>query len=178
MRVPDAIKELPKKRLNHGFTLVEVMTSLAITMLIFSGVLVSYIFVGRQAVWSGYRLAAESLTIMSLEQARGAVWDATTGLNQVTNLNLNGWVWTPSGTNGAGTGTGWMTNILDVPLQATNNIIIATNFVTITLFFEALRPTVPLQEVSVSTVWSVYGFGGTRLFTNQTASYYALDSTL
>lgn len=169
------------KRLAHAFTLAEVMISLAVMSVAFGGILLAYIRSARQAQWAGYSLAAESIGIQIIEQARAAVWDPSFNppKNELMNLNLNGWTWTASAQGGGtGTGTGWTTNILDVPLSATNNVVIATNFVTITCFYENGNnsPPVLLQMVRVDTVWSAVGFGGNRIFTNRTATYYGMDN--
>jgi prepilin-type N-terminal cleavage/methylation domain-containing protein len=170
----EATKIPPRKRLARAFTLAEVMVALAILAVAFGGILKAYIQSARQAQWAGYTLAAESLSIQTLEQARGAVWDTTVGKNQITNLNLKGWTWTT--TAQGGTGSGWMTNILDLPLSGTNNAVIATNFVTVKLFSLSVQPHVQMQMVTVDTVWSAAGFGGKRIFTNRTATYYGMDN--
>src|ERR1035437_8503854 len=75
----------------RGFTLVEVVVSLGIVTLLFSGILTAYIQSSRQAEWAGYSLAAQAIGIQQIEQARSAVWDFNT--NQLMNLNLQSWTY-------------------------------------------------------------------------------------
>ena len=58
-----------------GFTLVEVVVSLALAGLIFACILNSYVTSTFRAEWSGYSLAAQSLALQGMEQARAAKWD-------------------------------------------------------------------------------------------------------
>jgi prepilin-type N-terminal cleavage/methylation domain-containing protein len=63
------------KAQRSGFTLVEVVVSIAITSLAFAGVVYGYIGTGQRAEWSAYSLAAQSLAMQGVEQARAAKWD-------------------------------------------------------------------------------------------------------
>ena len=137
-----------------GFTLVEVVMSLAIVAFLFGGIVAAFVQSGNRAEWSGYSLAAQALAIQRLEQARSAKRDImdTPVVNELTNL--------PS----------VLTNILDIPISGTNAVI-ATNFVTISSIPISTTPLITVQMVQVNTVWPFRG----KLFTNTIANYYAPD---
>src|SRR4051812_44365763 len=58
-----------------AFTLVEVLVAIAIIGLVFSSILTSYVAATDHSEWSGYSLAAQSLAVQGMEQARCAKWD-------------------------------------------------------------------------------------------------------
>jgi hypothetical protein len=155
----------------QGFTLVEVVVSLGIVTLVFSGILVAYIQSARRAEWSGYSLAAQSLSIQQIEQARSAVWDYSIAKNELTNLNLRSWNYNST----TKVGTGYVTNVLDLPISGTNRVV-ATNFVTVKILDLTGLANVQVQMVTVDTVWPFPTAKGTRLFTNRTASYFGPDN--
>ena len=160
------------RRVAHrGFTLVEVVMALAIITLLFSGILAAYIQSSRQAEWAGYSLAAQAVGIHQIEQARSAVWDYSISKNEITNLNLLGWSYNQA----KGTGTGYATNVLDLPVSGTN-LVIVTNFVTVKLLGLTGLTNVQVQMVRVDTVWPFPTSKGMRLFTNSTASYFGPDN--
>src|SRR5256885_508776 len=57
-----------------AFTLAEVVIAMAITVMSLAGVIMGYIFALRQAEWSAYSLAAQSLATQRMEQTRAATW--------------------------------------------------------------------------------------------------------
>src|ERR1035441_9607134 len=152
-----------------GFTLVEVVISLAIVTLLFNGILTAYIQSNRQAEWAGYSLAAQAIGIQQIEQARSAVWDFN--VNQLTNLNLQSWTFNAA----TQMGTGYTTNVLDVPISGTN-IVIATNYVSLKMLNLTGLPNIQVQMVTVDTVWPFQSYTGRRVFTKRTASYIGPDS--
>jgi prepilin-type N-terminal cleavage/methylation domain-containing protein len=156
---------------NSAFTLVEVVVSVAIIALVFGGILSAYIKATRQAEWSGYSLAAQTIGIHQIEQARAAVWDYSISKNEITNLNLLDWTYNAS----TRVGTGYATSVLDLPISGTN-IVIATNFVTVKLLSLTGFTNAQVQMVSVDTVWPFTSYTGKRLFTNRTASYFGPDN--
>src|ERR1700744_3490140 len=106
-----------------AFTLVEVVMCLAIVALVFAGIINAYIQSGLRLEWTGYSLAAQSLAIETVEEARCSVWDPTQTppVNEITNFmnmtyNSSSQVW-----------SGYATNILDIPYESTNYVM-ATNF--------------------------------------------------
>jgi type II secretory pathway pseudopilin PulG len=165
----------PGKPRTAAFTLAEVVMAVAIAALIFGGILAANIQLTRRAEWSGQSLAAQALAIQQLEQARSALWDDSTGVqqrNELTNLNLSGWTYNTS----TRVGKGYSWSNLDLPIAGTN-FIRATNYVTITLLTNVTGlPAIKLQMVQVDTVWRFLGFGATRLYTNSIATYYAPDN--
>lgn len=149
-----------------GFTLAEVVISVAITTMVFSAILLGYIQSARRAEWSGYSLAAQAYSIQQLEQARAAVWDLSSenSVNQITQLNLINW-------NLSGnTWRGYSWTNIDIPYSGTN-FMRATNFVAVSNIVISVTPPVSIQSVEVSTVWRFK----TQLFTNKMVNYYAAD---
>jgi prepilin-type N-terminal cleavage/methylation domain-containing protein len=156
----------------RGFTLVEVMVALGIVTLLFSGILTAYIQSSRQAEWTGYSLAAQAIGVQQIEQARSGVWDLSISKNELTNLNLLSWTYNAA----TKVGTGYTTNVLDLPISGTNNVVMATNFVTVKMLNLTGLSNVLVQMVTVDTVWPLTTRYGTRLFTNRTATYYGPDN--
>lgn len=99
------------------------------------------------------------------------MWDCSISKNELTNLNLLAWSYNPA----TGVGTGYATNVLDLPVSGTN-IVVATNYVTLKLFGLNGLTNVPVQMLIVDTVWPFIGSKGTRYFTNRTATYFAPDN--
>src|SRR5271155_4204210 len=117
---------IPAPVSSGGFTLLEVVIAVTIVVLVFAGIIKAYVQTGQRLEWTGYSLAAQSLAVETIEQARATVWDPaqTPPVNEVTNLNLQGVQLTTSGSDF--TLTGHCTNILDVPYESTNSVV-ATN---------------------------------------------------
>jgi Tfp pilus assembly protein PilV len=149
-----------------GFTLAEVCISLFIATLVFGGILKAYVQAAQRAEWTGHALAAQAYSIQQLEQARSAVWDVSsvTNVNQLTNLNMIGWVFS----SGAWRGHSW-TNI-DIPYSG-SNFIRATNFVVVSNVTISTTPPVAVQSVRVDTVWRHKA----KNYTNTMVNYYAPD---
>jgi prepilin-type N-terminal cleavage/methylation domain-containing protein len=63
-----------KQRAGAGFTLVEVVVSIAILALVMGGMLCGYMQTNQQAEWSSMSLAAQSFASQWAEQARAATW--------------------------------------------------------------------------------------------------------
>jgi type II secretory pathway pseudopilin PulG len=158
-----------------GFTLVEVVISIAVTGLVFAGVLNGYVQSARNAEWSGYSLAAQALAVQQIEQGRSAVWDYSTGSgrNELTNLNLVNLQY--DSTTKTATGYSWST--LDLPYSGTN-VVRATNYVTIRMLYfnNNANPPVQLQMMQVDTVWPFTVGTAARYFTNSVATYFAPDN--
>jgi prepilin-type N-terminal cleavage/methylation domain-containing protein len=156
-----------------GFTLVEVVMSVAIVALVFGGIISAYIQSGLRLEWTGYSLAAESLAIQTIEQARSAVWDPaqTPVVNQLNQLNLMSTNYNSS----SQTFTGYSAGILDIPYASTNYIM-ATNYVTIQLVSLANAPAVQVQSVRVDTVWPFAIRARNLYFTNTVCTLIAPDN--
>jgi prepilin-type N-terminal cleavage/methylation domain-containing protein len=155
----------------RGFTLVEVMVSLGIATLLFGGIITSYIQSSRQAEWSGYSLAAQAIGVQQIEQARSGVWDFSISKNELTNLNLRSWQYNAT----TKVGTGYSTNVLDLPISGTN-VVMATNFVTVKMLSLTGLANVQVQMVTVDTVWPFRTAHGMCLFTNRIANYFGPDN--
>jgi prepilin-type N-terminal cleavage/methylation domain-containing protein len=140
-------------RSQTAFTLVEVMIAMAIIVVSLAGVIAGYIVATRQAEWSAYSLAAQSLATQRFEQTRASKWDprAWPAVDELTAANF------PT----------VPTNILDMPVSGTN-VAYATNFTTIT---DVSSGGYPLRMIRVDCVWSFRQ----RPFTNTFVAYRAPD---
>src|SRR5438093_2312579 len=142
-----------RARLQRAFTLAEVVIAMAITVMSLGGVIMGYIFAMRQAEWSAYSLAAQSLANQRLEQTRAAKWDPRAS-PPVDEVIANNFPTVP-------------TNILDMPVSGTN-MAYATNFTTIS---DVTNGGYPLKLIRVDCVWSFRE----RVFSNTIATYRAPD---
>ncbi len=135
-----------------GFTLMEVVLAIAIGGILISGMMLGYIQAAIRAEWSAHSLAAQSLAVMRLEQARAAKWDrlAYPPLDQLVSGNFPMTV-----------------EVLDIPVTGTN-IAYATNLTTVT----TISTTPPLKMIRVDCIWA---FGSRGVFTNTVATYRAAD---
>jgi prepilin-type N-terminal cleavage/methylation domain-containing protein len=155
----------------RGFTLVEVVVAVAIIALVFGGMIAAYIQAGQQAEWAGYSLAAQAIGTHQIEQARSAVWDYSISKNELTNLNLLSWTYNTS----TKVGTGYATNILDLPISGTN-VVVVTNYVTVKMLNLTGFTNAQVQMVMVDTVWPFVRRGASRYYTNRTATYFGPDN--
>ena len=158
-----------------GLTLVEVVISVSIVALVFGAILDGYISTAKKVEWTGYSLAAQSLGLQAVEQARAATWDIAMGNNQLTNITLMSSSWNSSTL----TYSGYTTNILDVPIKGTN-MVVATNFVTIQQIniSGSTNVQILLQIIRVDTVWPFTGWGNNSIhyYTNSLGTYFAPDN--
>jgi prepilin-type N-terminal cleavage/methylation domain-containing protein len=147
-----------KTHTTQGFTLAEVVIALAISVMVFSGIIAGYVQSSRRAEWTGYSLAAQALSIQQLEQARAAKWDVLSvpAVDEITNLPLVNW------------------SILDLPVSG-SNVVYATNFISIKTVSVATNPPEAVRMVKVSTVWPFRKGRATTYYTNTLANYYAPD---
>ena len=140
-------------RRNHrAFTLVEVLVALGIAALSLAAIITGYILSAQRAEWSAYSLAAQSLALQRLEQARAAKWDldGTPAVDQLVSGSFP-----------------LRMEILDIPRSGTN-IVYATNFTTIS----TLSTTPPLKLIRVDCVWKFLSRGP---FTNTAMTYRTVD---
>jgi hypothetical protein len=149
----------PARRRADAFTLAEVVVCIAITALLFMGMITAYFHGSYKAEWSGYSLAAQAQAIQQLEQAKSAVWDnsITPAKIEITNLLTT------------------TVCVLDLPINGTN-VTYATNFATISQITLSTNPVVSVYMVQVDTVWPFTWQGNRQLYTNSIADYYAPDT--
>ncbi len=114
-----------------GFTLVEVVVSLAIATLLFSGVIYGYAVITDRAEWSAYSLAAQSLAMQGMEQSRSAKWDPK-AWPAVDELGLTNYT---------------QVETLDVPVSG--QPVLATNYISVTLV--SVDP--PIRQLRTDCVW-------------------------
>src|SRR5438105_1829373 len=89
-----------------AFTLIEVVTATAICVMTMAATIYGYGLTARRGEWACYSLAANSLAVQGLEQARAAKWDpwASPPVDELTNAYFQ----TPS------------IKVLDIPISGTN----------------------------------------------------------
>ena len=116
------------------------------------GTIYGYVMGARRSEWSAYRLAANSLAIGRVEQARAAKWDPL-GFPPVDELVQTNFPVTVS--------------VLDIPISRTN-IVYATNVTTISVI--STNPA--LKMIRVDTSWRFVREG---TFTNTVVTYRAPD---
>ncbi len=159
MRITVSSATFSKKQ--SAFTLVEVVMSVFIMMLVFSGIITAYIQGAYRAEWSGYSLAAQSSACQQLERAKCAVWDTqqSPAMDQIGLLKTNNSVYT---------------NTLDIPISGTN-VVYVINYSTITTINVATNPLVQVYLVKVDAVWPFRWKNKVTYYTNTVADYFAPD---
>lgn len=137
-----------------GFTLAEVVVAIAIATLSFGGVIYGYVLTADHAHWSAYSLAAQSLAMQGVEQARAAKWDPK-AWPAVDELGLTNYT---------------QMDLLDVPQSG--NPVLATNYISVT----RVSQDPPLRQLRADCVWSLAS--GTRSrgpFTNTVITLRTAD---
>src|SRR5579862_2350636 len=162
MRMQDPIVASDRKMASRGFTLAEVMIAVLIIVMVVSTIVLAYTQAAYRAEWTGYSLAAESLGVKQIEQARSAVWDpaSATNYNQVYMMNLT------SSNYSSGVLTGYTWTNLDLPSTGTNYER-ATNYVSIRSIGASGVTNIMIR---VDTVWRFRWRGMTKLYTNSIAT--------
>ncbi|HOX58653.1 MAG TPA: prepilin-type N-terminal cleavage/methylation domain-containing protein [Candidatus Paceibacterota bacterium] len=140
--------------LAQGFTLAEVVVAIAIATLAFGGVILGYVLTADRAEWSAYSLAAQSLAMQGVEQARGAKWDPKSWPS-VDELGVTNYT---------------QVEILDVPVSG--QPVQATNYIRVTTVVQ--DP--PLRELRADCVWSLRnGVRSRGPFTNTVVTLRTAD---
>ena len=131
-----------------GFTLEEVLVSVAISALAVGGMATGYVSTAQRVEWSAHSAAAHSSALQKIEQARATKWDpqASPAVDELVSANFPVTV-----------------AALDVPTAGTKSIS-ATNRTTITTI--SLNP--PVKMIQVDCVWSFLSRGP---FTNTVITY-------
>ena len=126
--------------------------ALVILGIMVTGIVSGFIQTHRTAEWSANSLAAQSLAMQPIEQARAAKWDPyrSKPVDQLVALNF------PN-----------TTNVLDIPIAGTN-ILYATNRVEI--FQVSNDP--PLRRIYVECTWT---FMNRAVFTNVVLTFRSPD---
>ncbi len=140
----------PAEARNSGFTLAELVITTGVAALVVHGIILSYVMSAQRAEWSAYSLAAHSLAMQSVEQARAAKWDPQ--------------AWPLSDELGVTNFS--RTDTLDVPVTGAPQI--ATNFVSVT----TAQTNPPLRQIRADCVWA---FGSRGVFTNTIVTLRAPD---
>lgn len=114
-----------------GFTLTEVIVALAVMALTFGVVIYGYLRTTDRAEWSAYSLAAQSVAMQGVEQARAAKWDPQ-AWPIVDELGVTNFM---------------QEEALDVPVVG--EPVVATNYVSVTTV--SVNP--PLRQLRADCVW-------------------------
>jgi hypothetical protein len=138
-----------------GFTLPEVVICVFVMMVLFAGIITTYMQGAYRAEWSGFSLAAQSAALQQLESAKCAVWDPLQSpvkdeIRSLTNIS---------------------SVLLDLPVSGTNYVY-ATNYPSIVLLKNGAYSNYMLK---VDTVWPFRWRDKVTLYTNTVACYYAPD---
>jgi prepilin-type N-terminal cleavage/methylation domain-containing protein len=137
-----------------GFTLAEVVVAIAIATLSFGGVISGYVVTADRAQWSAYSLAAQSLALQGVEQARAAKWDPK-AWPAVDELGVTNYT---------------EVDMLDVPVSG--QAVQATNYLSITV----VSQDPPLRQLRADCVWSLPNGRRSRgPFTNTVITYRTAD---
>jgi hypothetical protein len=144
------ISNLPRR--SSAFTLAEIVIASALGMITIGATIYGYVMTSKRAEWTGYSLAANSLAVQRLEQARACKWDpfAFPAIDELVSTNFPVQI-----------------NIMDLPVSGTN-IVYATNFTSIS----TVQASPPLKMIRVDCCWN---FLGKRNFTNTVVTYRAPD---
>ena len=147
------LKRSGKQKANAAFTLVEVVTAVAILALAMGGMIYGYVQTNYRAEWSSMSLAAESYAAAAIEQARAAQWDYfRSPTNQIQQLPAT--------------------------YTVTNTMLIAssgytTNVMTTVTIANITTGGVPLYQFRADCVW-YFPYAGTS-FTNSVITQRAPD---
>ena len=124
--------------------------AVGILAILMGGVITGYLASARRAEWSAHSLAAHSLAVQGIEQARAARWDPRVwpAIDELPPTNFS------------------RVEILDVELSGRRQF--ATNFISV----ESISTNPPLRQLRADCVWS---FALRGLFTNTVITQRAPD---
>jgi type II secretory pathway pseudopilin PulG len=137
-----------------AFTLTEVVMAIVVATLSFGAVIYGYVLTADRAQWSAYSLAAQSLAMQGVEQARAAKWDPK-AWPPVDELGLTNYV---------------EVDTLDVPVSG--RPVPVTNYISVSLVSQ--NP--PLRQLRADCVWSLTSGSRSRgPFTNTVITLRTTD---
>jgi Tfp pilus assembly protein PilV len=137
-----------------GFTLAEVLVSIALAATTIGGVIACYLMAAQRSEWSSASGAAHRQVMMRMEQLKAARWDLAFTNGELDTL-VGGPVAEPA-------------QVLDVP-QTGFDFLWATNWTTVS---NVVGSAAPLRLLRVDCVWSLPTRGP---FTNTLITYRAPD---
>jgi len=136
----------------RGFTLTEVVFSLALIGLTAGGIINGYVQSARMTDWQAHSLAANSLAMQRVEQCRAAKWD-TRSFPPVDQLVASNF---PA-----------ITRQLDLPIVNTN-----ASYATVYTTISDVSTNPLLRMIQADCVWR---FTSRGIFTNTVVTYRAPD---
>jgi prepilin-type N-terminal cleavage/methylation domain-containing protein len=139
-----------------GFTLPEVLISMAVLGMVCAGVIAALLTCSQNAEWSAHSLAAQSIASQGLEQARAAKWDPQAWPQSIG----------PGLADELGVTNYSQTATLYIPFQGQPAMV--TNFVRVTTV--SFDP--PIRQIRSDCVWTFMSRG---LFTNTLITLRAAD---
>ena len=150
---PENVNGRRLSRYDRGFTLAEVVISMAYAALITSGIIYGYTLSVKRAEWAANSTAAQALAKQRMEQTRSAKWDYQSypAIDQVLPSSFP-----------------VVTNVLDTPVSGTNSTL-----ATVTTTITVISTNPPMKMVRVDCVWRA---ATGRQCTNTVATYRAPDN--
>jgi prepilin-type N-terminal cleavage/methylation domain-containing protein len=141
-----------KNNRDSAFTLVEVSLASAIAGVLFVGTIYGYLMASQKAEWAAYYMAAHTLGMQRIEQARSCQYDPLgyPPSDELVSSNFPAYI-----------------DLLDVPFSGTNNVY-GTSTVSIT----TISTIPPLKMITVATTWP---FPKKGTFTNLVSTYRGQD---
>jgi prepilin-type N-terminal cleavage/methylation domain-containing protein len=120
-------------RQEHGFTLEEVIISIAITGISISATVSGYYYSSLRIEWSAHSMAAQSQVLRRMEQVQAAQWNpsANSPVDELTNTNF------PT-----------VIGPLELPVVATNTV--SSTLVT---SIQSISSNPPLKMIKVECSW-------------------------
>jgi hypothetical protein len=147
-----ATMKMKRRCYTGAFSLVEILIASALGMITIGASFYGYIVSANRAEWSAYSLAANSIAMQRMEQARACRWDPLQSppVDELVSTNFPVQI-----------------SVLDIPISGTNTVY-ATNYTTI----RTIQTDPPLKMIRVDCCWMFVKRGP---FTNTLATYRSPD---
>jgi type II secretory pathway pseudopilin PulG len=138
-----------------GFTIIEALVALFIVSMMFGTIIYAYVNANDRAEWSAYSLAAESLAMQGIEQARSAKWDPQ-AWPVVDDLGVTNYT---------------QIEKLDIPLSGSP--VYATNYISVS----TISTSPQIRQLRADCVWVLVSrhHGASGPFTNTAVTLRASD---